>query len=294
MIKHIFALSVAASLMACSGDSNNTAAGSTTAGTTTSGTTTSGTTTSGTTTSGTTTSGTTTSGGTNQSGGTAGVWFGQSNFGEAVVVVDASQQLYGLSSNGVNHEAVLGAVGSPLNRYLHRNSSNSAFGDSFTLVGDLPSDQVASASDTVNYSLSVVNDGQQLNVAGSSTFSLTFAGTNDVEAITLASAAGSYEAKTSYCVSPPDPAPCDLLFAMDISANGTVSGRTEFNGANVIPLTGTASEGNGQYLNVSYDWNGNSFAGVLYQDRTTAKLVINSYVPSDPTLKTITAKMTKQ
>ena len=293
MIKHIFALSVAASLMACSGDSNNTA-GTTTSGTTTSGTTTSGTTTSGTTTSGTTTSGTTTSGGTNQSGGTAGVWFGQSDFGEAVVVVDASQQLYGLSSNGANHEAVLGAVGAPLNRYLHRDSSNPAFGDSFTLVGDLPSDQVEGAADTVNYSLSVVNDGQQLNVTGGSTFSLTFAGTNDVEAITLASAAGSYQAQTSFCVSPPAAAACDLLFAMDIAANGTVSGRTEFNGANAIALTGTASEGNGQYLNVSYDWNGNSFAGVLYQDRTTAKLVLNSYVPSDPTQKTITAKMTKQ
>lgn len=222
-----------------------------------------------------TTPGTTTGGdGDTPSGSTAGVWFGTTGFGDGVVVVGDSGQVTGLSSNGAGQfEAVFGTAGSAMERFFHRDSVNPASATSFTLAGDVPSTTDPVQADTQTYNLTVTNDGQQLdNTGDAGAFSLTFATGDDVGTIDTASIAGTWVGLTSFCA-----ADCDLSLTMTFSADGAFTGSTQFNATPVIPLTGSATDsGSTQYLNVSMTWNGEQRDGVLYRDRTTSKLVLNT------------------
>ncbi len=262
-------------------DGDTTGGGTETGGTETGGTETGGTETGGTETGGTETGGTGTggdsgggtgtggTGGDNPTGTTEGVWFGNTNFGAATVIIDGSGELTGLSANGSGgYEAVFGNISSPMERFLHRDSEEPGFNSSFTLAGDIPGD-----APTLQYNLSVTNDGQQLdNTGGPGNFSLTLATTNDVGAIDVASIAGDYQGQTSFC-----PADCRLLLNFNIGADGSVVGSTVFNDFGPLALTGTVTpSSSSQYLNVTFTWNDQTRDGVLYRDRTTSRLVLNT------------------
>jgi len=223
----------------------------------------------------------------------SGTWFGATNFGDAVVVIDSANTLYGLSSSGGSYEAVHGTVGGSLQRFLHRNSDNAAHGDSFTLVGDAPNPADANAAENfASYNLSVANDGQQLNNAGGSgNFSLTFATENDIAPIDASFLAGSWRALTSFC-----PSGCDLSMSMNFSGN-TVSGDTIFEGGTPIGLNGqiAAAADSSLYMTVSFSWNGQTRAGILHRDRINSSRVILNTVGDDAgTNKTFSAILTKQ
>lgn len=209
----------------------------------------------------------------NPSGGLSGAWFGNTNFGEGVVIVDSANRIYGLSNAGASYEAIHGSVGSPLQRFFHRDSDNPASADSFTLVGD-PALLADGSQETVAYNLSVVNDGQQLNNAGGpGDFSLTFATGNDVAAIDAAGIAGNWIARTSFCASG-----CDLTLNMSF-AGTVVSGSTIFDTFDPLPLNGeiAAAPDSALYMNISFTWNGQTRAGVIHRDRANAdRLILNT------------------
>ena len=227
------------------------------------------------------------------SGTTAGVWFGATGFGEGVVIVGDTGQVTGLSNNGAGrYEAVFGNAGSAMQRFFHRNSENPASATSFTLAGDLPSSLDATQADTLTYNLSATNDGQQLdNTGDAGAFSLTFATADDIGTIDSASIAGTWVARTSFC-----PADCNLSLTLNIAASGALTGETVLNAPPGIALTGTLTNpGSNQYLNVSMTWNGQQRTGVLYRDRTTARLVLNTVGPNgDGTNSSFSAFLTQQ
>lgn len=289
MIKYLSALALVFALGACSSDSNS---GDDDAGDTG---TTSGTT-SGDTTSGNTdaTSGDAgaTAGNTNSGGATPGVWFGSNSFGEGVMVIDANENIYALASNAGRHEVVFGPASEQLERFLHRDSENASFAQSFTLAGDLPSTQ--GEADTIAYSLTVENDGQQIrNTGGAGDFVMTFATENDLPALSLADAAGSWSATTSFC-----PVDCNITLQMNITADGVVSGSTEFNNFGPAPLNGNAASPAGvtQYLTVSFEWLEKRRTGVLHRDRLdSSRLVLNTVGPNDEGgSQSFTASMIRQ
>ena len=213
----------------------------------------------------------------NPSGGLSGAWFGATNFGEGVVVVDAANRIFGLSQAGSSYEAIHGTVGSPLERFFHRDSDNPAHGDSFTLVGD-PALLADGSPETVAYNLSVAADGQQLNNAGGpGNFSLTFATTNDLAAIDAAGIAGDWIARTSFCASG-----CDL--ALNMSFAGTaVTGSTVFDTFDPIGLNGeiAAAADSSVYMNISFAWNDQTRAGIIYRDRANSNRLILNTVGED-------------
>ncbi len=211
--------------------------------------------------------------GANPAGGLSGAWFGATSFGEGVVIIDNTNRIYALSNAGSDYEAIHGTVGGSLERFFHRDSDNPAHGDSFTLVGD-PSLLANGSPELVNYNLSVVNDGQQLNNAGGlGDFQLTFGTANDLAAIDAAGIAGNWQALTSFC-----PSGCDL--ALNMTFNGTaVSGSTLFVPFDPIPLAGqlTAAADSNLYMTIAFEWNGQNRAGVIYRDRTNSdRLILNT------------------
>ena len=202
----------------------------------------------------------------NPSGGLSGAWFGNTGFGEGVVVIDNTNRIFGLSNAGDQYQAVTGNVGEALEPFRHRTSDNPASATSFTLVGD--------PEDPFNYNLSVVNDGQQLNnTGGPGDFALTFATTNDIAAIDAAAVNGSWQALTSFC-----PMDCDI--ALTLTFNGTtVGGSTLFAPFDPIPINGTiaAAPDSNLYMTIGFEWNGQNRSGVIYRDRTDSnRLILNT------------------
>jgi len=291
MIKHVMALALVVALSACSSDSNNdTPTGNTDAN-------------------GTADSGNNggdnggDNGGNNggDNGGTItpsgdipGVWFGQNNFGEAVMVIDSNQNVYSLAANGSGgYETVFGPTSGQLDQFFHRDSIE-ANATSFTLAGDLPSTQGA-ASDTITYDLSVGNEGQQLTNAGTATaaaFDMTLAQLNDVPAISVGDVAGTWTAQTSYeCV----PVNCQFSLTLNIAASGALTGDTNFNnGEFVAELTGTVAAGSSQYLTINFNWNETSRAGVLYFDRAdNTRLIVNTVGPNGAAKQSLSGRLTR-
>ena len=208
---------------------------------------------------------------------TTGVWFGQSSFGDAVFVIDADGDLFGLSSNGIDtHESVFGNLGSdlPALRFLHRGSQNPLHGNAFLFSGERPTFTNPNELDSVVFDFSVTNEGQQLdNASVAGNFSLSYANTDDVAAISVADISGSWASRSSFCSSG-----CDLTLVMSFTGDGFVQGATFFNGANELGLAGfvSAATESTQYLNISFIWNGVRRTGVLYYDRNSNALVLNT------------------
>ena len=237
-------------------------------------------------------------GGDNVDGGISGVWFGNNGFGEAVVVIEPDNDIYSYSAGSSTYEAAFGSVGSAASRFIHRDSSNSAHGDSFTLVGDVPSTITTfdAGADSVTYNLAVTNDGQQLdNTGDAGSFSLTFAGSDDVSAISVADIAGTWVARTSFSATD------NLVLSMTIAADGTVSGFTDYasgsipDGVDGIALTGsvgTAADSS-LYLPIQYNWNDFDREGVLFFNRTSSQLVLNGF-GAEGDANNFTALLTRQ
>ncbi len=229
----------------------------------------------------------------NPTGSISGVWFGQSNFGDAVFVIDNTNRLIGLSENNGSFEILHGTT-SQADRFLHRDSTDPAHGDSFTLAGDLPSVTDPALPDTAAYSLTVTNDGQQLdNASAVGAFSLTFATTNDLPAVDTAFLTGTWRALTSFCI-----ADCDLELQLDIADDGSVSGFTNFEqSATPIPLQGalSAAADSTQYQNISFVWNGTDRSGVIHRDRTDpSRIVLNTVGPDEAGNRSFSAVLTRQ
>ena len=228
----------------------------------------------------------------NPTGALLGAWFGTTNFGPGVVVIDSNNQIAGLSTDGAGtFEVVHGAVGGNLERMFHRNSDNPAHGDSFTLAGDLPSVVDPAQSDTVAYNLAVVNDGEQLdNTGGPGNFSLTFATTNDIAAIDVAFLNGGWRAETSFC-----PAGCDVALEMMFQESGAVTGFTTFNGEGQLDLNGSLVQTSPVFMEVSFIWNGLPRAGVIHRDITdSSRIVLNTIGDNGGTNQSFSAVLTRQ
>lgn len=234
----------------------------------------------------------------NADGGTAGVWFGNNGFGEAVVVIEPDDDIYSYSAGSGIYEAAFGSIGGTASRFIHRDSENPAHGDSFTLVGDVPSDITSfeAGADSVTYNLSVTNDGQQLdNIGDAGDFSLTFAGSNDLSEISLANVAGTWVALTSFSETD------NLMLSMTIAADGTVSGFTDYasgsipDGVEGAPLTGSVSTASDSslYLPIEYNWNDFAREGVLFFNRTSDQLVLNGF-GAEGDANNFTALLTRQ
>jgi len=231
------------------------------------------------------------------SGTITGAWFGTTGFGDGVMIIDAAGNVTALSANtSGQYETVFGPATGPLQRFLHRDSDNPAFADSFTLAGDLPSALSGNvADDTVTYSLSAINDGQSIsNTGAAGDFSLTFATADDLSQVTLDSIAGAWTAKTSFCA-----ADCNITLNMTFGADGSVNGSTQFNDGGTEPLTGTvtAAAGATQHLNITFTWTGKQRTGVLHVDRNdSTRLVLNTFGPSDTEgeSKSFTARMIRR
>jgi len=155
-----------------------------------------------------------------------------------------------------------------IERFDHRTSDNPTLGDAFTIVGD-PDLQFANLS----YTFTISEDGNSLtNTSTLGEFTMT--ATND-NAITIADTVGNWESKTSFCDT------CPLVLSLTIGADGGITGNTVFglegtvDAANTLPLSGTLTEA-GQYLAVSFSWDGKTRNGVVYRDIGTQKLVINT------------------
>jgi len=278
MIKHLVALTVAVTLSACS------SSGSDDGGATTGTSPTNGTTTNGTTTNGTTGGGVTNGGPIAPTGSIAGAWFGNNHYGEGVMIVDAAGNVSALATNGAGqYESAFGPANGNLQRFVHRDSDNPAFADSFTLSGEPPSLLTGDvADDTIAYNLSTPDEGQSITNSGN--FSMTFATENDLAPVSLASIAGNWTAKTSFCVSPPAAEECNLTLNMTFGADGTVTGSTVYNVDGVSPLNGTVTvaEGATQYLNISFTWTEKQRTGVVHVDRLDpTRLVINTFGSAD-------------
>lgn len=283
MIKHVMALALVAALSACSSDSNDDT-GSTGGGT-------------GNVPTIPTPIGPTPTGPIVPSGGLPGVWVGQNDFGESVMVVDANQNVYSLAETvgddgRDDYESVFGPASGQLEVFDHRQSFDDTTATSFTLSGDSAD---ASEPATVSYNLSVQNEGQQITNAATATtgaFIMQLADLNDVPAVTIADVVGTWTSQTSYeC----GEVACQLGLVVIIGADGQVSGETDFNaGVYIAPLTGTAAAaaGSSQYLTISFEWNGFSRAGILYRDRSdTTRLVINTIGPDEAGNKSFTSSM---
>ena len=237
-------------------------------------------------------------GGDNVDGGISGVWFGNNGFGEAVVVIEPDNDIYSYSAGNGIYEAAFGSVGTAASRFIHRDSDNPAHGDSFTLVGDVPSGITTfeAGADSVSYNLAVTNDGQQLdNTGDAGSFSLTFAGSDDVSAISLADIAGTWVARTSFSATD------NLLLSVTIAADGTVSGFTDYasgsipDGGGVIALTGSVATAadSSLYLPIQYNWNDFDREGVLFFNRTSSQLVFNGF-GAEGDANNFTALLTRQ
>jgi len=192
------------------------------------------------------------------------------------MVIDANQNVTAFAENGVGqYQTVFGPASSNLQFFSHRNSENTAFADSFTLAGD-PAD----AATNIAYNLSVSNDGQQIDNNGAGgNFSMAFANQNDLAPISLESIAGDWTAKTSFC-----PTDCNITLQMTFTAEGGVSGSTQFNDTAPLPLSGTVevAAGASQYLNVSFLWTEKSRTGVVHLDRRDpTRLMINTVGPEE-------------
>jgi len=265
-------------LVGCGGGSGGSTTAGTTDGNTTDGNATDGNTTDGNATDGNTTDGNATDGNTDPT--TAGVWFGAvESGGESVFVVDDESNVFGLVDLGdTTYQTVFGAINGggsgTLELFNHRDSDDPTHGNSFTVAGDAPpvDQQFAQVA------LSVTNDGEQLDNSGADLpFSIAAATTSDVQAISLSDMTGSWLAETSFCSASVG---CYLDLTLNITAAGVVTGNTTYNSATpfVADIDGQVSEvsSSNQYLKISFNWNGTSREGVLYQDRTTNKVVLNS------------------
>ncbi len=227
---------------------------------------------------------------------TEGLWLGTTTFGDAVFVIDASDNVWGLSANTAGqYESVYGNLSdnAPEQLYAHRDSENSAFGDSFTGVGD--------AGDTRAYSFALANDGQSLvSSTQGDTFSLTRADNNDAAPITQAGIAGEWDSQVAICGTPET---CSVLqISMTFAADGTVTGFSKFASpddlatAAPIAIAGTATS-QGQYLSISFEWNGTNRTGIVFGDRTTDKLILQTSDPApaaDAIAETFNARLTRQ
>ena len=205
----------------------------------------------------------------------SGVWFGTTSFGEGVFVIGSDGMLYGLSSrdDGLN-EAVFGNVDGSVRRYLHLASRNPDHGTSFNLLGERPESFNSFDMNEVMYNLVVSNEGQQLTNSGiGGNFSLTFATADDVMPISQQSAAGQWESRTAFC-----PSDCDITVVLDIASSGFVTGTTQVNDNAVSQLAGSvASPGNSNlYLHIEFLLNGDRRAGVVYFDRFSDSLILNT------------------
>jgi len=236
-----------------------------------------------------------TDGGDNQPGGLPAVWYGNNDFGNGVMIIDASNTIYSLTANTAGrYETVFGPVSGSLERYIHRDSEIA--GQSFTLAGDYPSERPAeenAGADTTSYSLSVINDGQQVQNSGggAAEFSMTFATADDVQAITLAEVAGSWGAMTNFGPT------FDLELNFNINGNGSVTGDTIYQDGAPNTLTGTVTEPANvtQYLSVSFEWLGNARNGVIYKHRDNpSQLILNTVGPDNDGNKSFSALMTRQ
>lgn len=303
MNKYLSALAIAVALSGCSSsgsDDDGTTGGTTTTGGATTATgTTGGTTTTGTTTaSGATTGAGATDGGpVTPSGTIAGAWFGTNNFGDGVMIVDANQNVFALAANGSGqYETVFGPASEQLQRFVHRDSDNPAFADSFTLAGEPPSKLTASAAgDLITYNLATINDGQEISNTGTGNdFTMTFATENDLAPISLDLITGDWAAKTSFCA-----VDCNLTLSMTFTADGGVTGFTLFNEDGLSPLEGavTVAPGSTQHLNISFIWTEKNRRGVLHFDRNQpTHLVLNTFGPADEAgeSRSFTARMIRQ
>ena len=206
-------------------------------------------------------------------GATTGVWLGPSNFGSTVLVIDNDEDFYGFSGDGAGaYQSIFGDASGAAEVFAHRDSDDPALGDSFTIVGDpLPA---------ATYSFATANDGQSLNnTGGPGNFSLTLADSNDMPALSLADVQGTWRSTTGLGV---PPASNPLVLQMTFTANGGISGFTQFAGGDELTLTGTASSA-GQYLTISFTWTEKTYSGVAYIDPTTSRLIINTIgFNSDP------------
>jgi len=279
MIKYLSAFVVAVALSACSsGSSDSDTTGGT--GTDTGGTGgTGGGTDTGSSTG--TTTGVSDGGAIEPTGDIAGVWFGRNNFGEGVMVIDASENVYAFAANGAgNYETVFGPSSGELLHFIHRDSDNPASAESFTLAGD-PADADANTA----YNLVTQNDGQEIAHTGAGgNFTMTFANQDNLQPISVESVAGTWGATSSFCISPPNPTPCDIGLEMTFSGAGGVSGFTTFNNGEPNTLAGelTAAPDATQYLNVSFLWLGKSRTGVVHLDpRDPNRLMLNTFGPAD-------------
>lgn len=229
---------------------------------------------------GSTTTGLTDGGVITPSGTITGVWFGNNNFGEGVMIVDANENVVALSSNDSGqYETVFGPASGALERFLHRDSENPAFADSFTPAGDSPSVIDPTLSDTITYNLSVENDGQQINHTGEGgDFSMTFANENDLVPISVEGIAGNWYSKSSIC-----PVDCNITLEMTMTDAGDINGFTQFNNGQEVPLNGSAfiAQASTQYLNIQFTWNETRRTGVLYFDRLDpTRLILNTIGPA--------------
>jgi len=212
------------------------------------------------------------------SGEVPGVWFGNNGFGDALVVIEDDLDIFSFSASSAGtYETVFGKLGgAPAERFIHRNSDNPAHGDSFTLVGDPPTLLDPDDSDTISYNMTVSNDGEQLDNSGAA-FSLAFARTDDVQAIAVADIVGDWRALTSFAATNGD-----LELTMRFASDGAVSGFTDFNSGGRIDITGgtvSAVANSPQYLAIAFVWNDTPRTGVITRDRSSNKLLLNSFGP---------------
>ncbi len=227
---------------------------------------------------------------------TAGLWTGSTTFGDAVFVIDDADNVWGLSVNTAGrYESVYGNLSdnAPEQLYAHRDSDDTDFGDSFTGVGDV--------GDTRDYMFTVSNDGQSLvSSTEGDAFSLTRADNNDAAPITLAGIAGEWDSRVAICV---DADNCNVLqINMTFAADGGVTGFSKFATPDDLATTdGIAilgsAESQGQYLTISFDWNGTTRTGIVFGDRTTDKLILQTSnpAPADGAVaETFNARLTRQ
>ncbi len=205
----------------------------------------------------------------------SGVWFGTTSFGEGVFVIGNDGSLYGLSSRDDGlYESVFGRGDGTVQRYLHLASRNTDHGTSFNLLGERPENFNTFDMNEVMYNLAVNNEGQQLTNSGiGGNFSLTFATADDVMPIDLQSVAGQWESRSAFC-----PTDCDITVVLDIANSGFLSGSTQVNDGAPAQLAGSlAVPGDSDlYLQVEYLLNGDRRAGVVYFDRFSDALILNS------------------
>ena len=206
---------------------------------------------------------------------TAGVWFGTTSYGEGVFVIDSENNLYGHSTrdDGIV-ETVFGDVDGTLQRYLHVASRNLDHGSSFNLLGERPENFNIFDMNDVDYDLQVTNEGQSLVNSGiGGNFSLTFATADDMKPISVLSIAGEWESRTAFC-----DIDCDLTLILEVSNSGFVSGSSRFNNEQPGQLAGStaAPDNSNLYLQIEFLLNGDRRAGVVYFDRFSDSLILNT------------------